>query len=30
MNKRDALRLQPGDRVQYGDSMWIAKISSHQ
>jgi hypothetical protein len=27
MNKRDALRLRPGDRVIFGDSMWSAKVS---
>jgi hypothetical protein len=26
MNKRDALKLEPGRRVIYGDSMWTAKI----
>jgi hypothetical protein len=26
MNKRDALRLEPGQRVIYGNSMWTVKI----
>lgn len=26
MNKRDALRLKPGDRIGFGHSMWAADI----
>lgn len=30
MNKRDALRLQRGQRIVWGDSMWSAQVSYWQ
>lgn len=29
MNKRDALRLKPGDIILYGDSMWSRLVDQH-
>jgi hypothetical protein len=29
MNLRDALRLQPGDQVLYGNTMWTQKSARH-